>query len=61
MDPSIIITIASALIQGIPKLIEAIKAGRNPKDIKLEDFVSYDALEKIQAANKRADDYIKNG
>ena len=61
MDPTIFIMIAQTLIQGIPKLIEAIKAGRNPGDIKLEEFISYDALVKIKAANKKADDYIKNG
>ncbi len=61
MDPTVIIAIAQALIGGIPKLIEAIKAGRNPGDIKLEDFISHDALAKIKAANKKADDYINNG
>lgn len=57
----IAITIAQALIAGIPKLIEAIKAGRDPKDVKLGDFMSSDALEKIRSANKKADDYIRNG
>ncbi len=61
MNASIFITIAQALISGVPKIIEAIKAGRDPKDLKLEDFISTDALESIRATNKKVDDYIKNG
>ena len=57
------ITIAKALIEGIPKIIEAVKKGRNLKDMKLEEFISTDALEKIQKANNDpyVDDFIKNG
>jgi len=55
------IAIATALVSGIPKLVEAIKAGRDPKDIKLGEFISTDALAKIKAANQRADDFINNG
>lgn len=58
---NIAIEIAQALISGIPKLIEAIKAGRDPKDVKLGDFMSTDALETIRKANKKADDFIQNG
>jgi hypothetical protein len=53
-----IIAIIQALISGVPKLIEAIKAGRDPKDVKLGEFISNDALETIRSANKRADDFI---
>lgn len=53
-----IITIIQALISGVPKLIEAIKAGRDPKDVKLGEFISNDALESIRATNKRVDDFV---
>lgn len=53
-----IIAIIQALVAGVPKLIEAIKAGKDPKDIKLSEFVSNDALQKIRDANKRADEFI---
>ena len=52
-----IIAIIQALIAGVPKLIEVIK-GRDPKDIKLGEFISTDALQTIRDANKRADDFI---
>lgn len=55
---TVIIAIIQALIAGVPKLIEAIKAGRDPKDIKLGEFISDDALQTIRGANKRADDFI---
>jgi len=58
---NIAIAIAQALISGIPKLVDAIKAGKDPKDIKLGDFMSSDALEKIRGANKKADDFIQHG
>lgn len=56
-----IITLITAIIQGIPALIKKIKEGRKLKDIKLGDFVSHDALEKVEQADDIADDYIENG
>jgi len=53
-----IIAIIQALIAGVPKLIEIIKSGKDPKDINLGEFISTDALQTIRAANKRADDFI---
>ena len=61
MSTTAIVAIINAIISGVPKLIEVIKAGRDPKDVNLGDFVSSDALDKIRAANKKADDYITNG
>jgi hypothetical protein len=60
MSPGII-ALLQAIIGGIPRLIEAIKAGRDPGSIKLEDFISQDALDKVKAANQRAEDYIESG
>ena len=60
MSPGII-ALLQAIIGGIPRLIEAIKAARDPGSIKLEDFISQDALDKVKAANERADDYIADG
>lgn len=53
--------ITKALIEGVPKLVEAIKAGRDLSTVKVGDFVSTDALAKVKEANDIADDYIKNG
>ena len=55
------IKIAEALIAGIPRLIEKIKASKNLSDIKLGDFLSTDALESIRKSNAKADDFIANG
>lgn len=46
----IVIQIATALVQGIPKLIAAVKAGRNPGDVKLSEFISTDAIATIDEA-----------
>ena len=50
-----IVAIATALVQGIPKLIEAIKAGRHAGDIMLSDFISTDALETMDRAIARSE------
>lgn len=61
MNAEGVITLVKGLVDGVPKLIEAWRAGRNLRDIKVSEFVSKDALAKIEAANARADDYIENG
>lgn len=61
MGAQAVVNFITALIAGVPKVIEAIKAGRDPKDIKLGDFVSHDALDRVKRANQKADDYIDNG
>ena len=53
-----IIAIIQALIAGVPKLIELAKSGRDPKDVKLGEFISSDALETIRDTNKRVDDFV---
>lgn len=58
MSPTAIVAIIQAIVAGVPKLIELIKQGRDPANVKLDEFVSTDALNKIRAANKKADDYI---
>jgi hypothetical protein len=58
MSPAAIISIIQAIIAGVPKLIELIKQGRDPGGVKLDEFISTDALEKIRQANKKAQDYI---
>jgi len=57
MGSGIIITVVKALVDGVPRLIEAIKAGRNPEDIKLGDFISTDAVNTIKGAIKEAQDF----
>ncbi len=51
------VAIGTALLEGIPKLIAAIKAGRNPEDIKLSEFISTDAVDKIKGAINKAQDF----
>ena len=45
-----VVKLASALIEGIPNIIKAIKAGRNPNDIKLSEVISTDAIATVQEA-----------
>jgi hypothetical protein len=61
MSAAAVIALIQALINGVPRLIEAIKKGRNLADVRVGEFVSKDALEKVKQANERADDYIENG
>lgn len=61
MSTAAIVAIIQAIVSGVPRLIEIIKQGRDPGDVKLDEFVSTDSLAKIRAANKKADDYITNG
>jgi len=62
MSTAAIVAIIQAIVSGVPRLIEIIKEGkRDPGDVKLDEFVSTDALEKIRAANKKAAGYIDHG
>lgn len=56
-----IIALIQALIEGVPKLVKAFKQGRDLADVRVGEFVSKDALKRVQDANERADDYIENG
>ena len=55
------IAIITALLNGVPKLVELIKQGRNPADIKLSDFISTDALTVLEKARQDAQSYVDNG
>jgi hypothetical protein len=52
---------AAAVIDGIPKVIDLIKSGRSLKEIKIGEFVSTDAIEKLEGAKADAADFIANG
>lgn len=56
-----IVELIAAIVSGIPRLVQAVRDGRDPSEIRLGDFVSEDALEKVRAATARADDFIENG
>jgi hypothetical protein len=60
-----IIALVQGLAASIPRLIkvvqETIKAGRDPGDVKLSDFMSTDALSKVRDTNEDIDSYIRNG
>jgi hypothetical protein len=55
------LAIISAVIGGIPKLVELLDQGLDPADIKLGDFISTDALKVLEAAKADAQDFITNG
>ena len=61
MNEALIIALVQGLVSGLPKLIAAIRAGRDISSVKLGEFISDDALAKVQAATSRADDFIENG
>ena len=58
MGATAIVNLIAAMVAGVPKVIQAIKDGKDPKDIKLGDFVSTDALATVREANARAQSYI---
>ena len=58
---SIAIAIITAIANGIPKLVQLIKSGRNPADIKLGEFISTDALKVLEDAKADQQDFIDNG
>ncbi len=61
MSEAAIVALIQGLVAGLPQLISAIKQSKDIKSIKLEEFISSDALDKIQEANKRASDFVQNG
>lgn len=50
-----------ALLGAIPRIIQLIKQGRDVGSIKLEEVISQDALDKLTAAKKEAEDFIRDG
>lgn len=52
-----LITLGQALLGGIPKIIDAIKAGKNADDIKLSDFISNDAVDTVKRAIGKAESF----
>jgi len=58
---NIAIAIAQALVAGVPRIIELVRAGRDPGGIKLDEVISTDALDKLRSAKTRADDFLANG
>ena len=56
-----VLAFAQAVIAGIPQLIKLIKEGRKLGAIQLDEFVSFDAIKKLEGAKAEAEDFIKNG
>lgn len=60
-----IVALITGIANGIPRLIKAVNAaiaaGKDPGDVKLKDFISSDALDKVEDTNEDIEDYIKNG
>ena len=61
MSEALIIALVQGLVSGLPKLIAAIRAGRDISSLQLGEFISEDALAAVNAASVRADDFIENG
>ena len=65
MTAAAIIALVTGIAEGIPRAIKlvraAIKAGKDPGDIKLSDFVSTDALDKVKDTNEDITDYVEGG
>lgn len=65
MSPAAIASILAGLAEAIPKLVKAIKAarkaGRDIGSIRLDEYMSTDALESVRETNDAIDDFIKHG
>lgn len=61
MTEAAVIALIQGIAAGLPSIIAAIKAGKDVGSIRVDEFISADALEVIRAANSKADDYIENG
>ena len=61
MTAAAVVALIQGIASGIPKIVAAVEAGRNLEDIRLDEYVSEDALKKIREANARAEDFIRNG
>ena len=58
MGAQAIVNLIAAMVAGVPKVIQAVKDGKDPKDVKLGDFVSTDALNTVREANVKVQAYI---
>lgn len=61
MTEAAVIALIQGIAAGLPSIIAAIQAGKDVGSIRVDEFISADALEVIRNANAKADDYIKNG
>lgn len=61
MNESSTIKIVQSVLSGIPRLIELIRSGRKPANIKLSEFISTDAIKVLEDSKKDAENYIKKG
>lgn len=58
---SVAIAIITAIANGIPKLVELLKDGKDPAEIKLGDFISTDALKVLEDAKADQQNFVDNG
>jgi hypothetical protein len=61
MNEALSEAIQNALIEMAPSVIDAVRGGRDIKTLALGEFISYDALAKVQKANRGISDYIEKG
>ena len=51
---AIIANVAKEIIGGIPEFIEMVRSGRNAGDIKLSEFISTDAVQRIDGSIRKS-------
>lgn len=65
MTAAAIIALVTGIAEGIPRAIKLVKtaiaAGDDPGEIKLKDFISSDALKKVQDTNEDIEGYVNEG
>jgi hypothetical protein len=61
MTPDTIITIGQALIGAIPRIVDLVRAGRDPGSLKLDELISDDALAVLKRARDKAKAFVDTG
>jgi hypothetical protein len=61
MGAEAIVSFISSLVTAVPQMVNDIRAGKDPANIKLGDYLSTDALDRVRKANAKASDYIEGG
>ena len=56
-----VINIAKFLLDAIPRIVDLVRQGRDPRTINLGEVISHDALRLLDAAKTRSEDYIREG
>lgn len=61
MSEAAVLALVQGLVGGLPALVALVRSGKPLSEIRVGDFISADALEKIRAANERAAQFVADG